>query len=42
MAENLSAIHPELINTAKMVPNFRYTRRTLPLIRLFVGYDNLR
>ena len=35
MAENLSSIHPELINIAKAVPSFRYTRRTLPLIRLF-------
>ena len=35
MAENLSSIHPELINSAKMVPSFRYTRGSLPLIRLF-------
>jgi len=35
MAENLSSIHPELINIAKMMPNFRYTRGSLSLIRLF-------
>ena len=35
MTENLSSIHPELIKIAKMVPNFRYTRASLPLIRLF-------
>ena len=35
LAENLSSIHPELINSAKMVPSFRYTRGSLPLIRLF-------
>ena len=34
MAEDFSSIHPELINIAKLVPSFRYTRRTLPLIRL--------
>jgi acetyl esterase/lipase len=34
MTDNLSSIHPELINTAKMMPNIRYTRASLPLIRL--------
>ena len=35
MTENLSSIHPELISIAKMMPDFRYTRASLPLIRLF-------
>jgi acetyl esterase/lipase len=32
-----SAIHPELVSTAKMVPGFRYTPRSLALIRLLFG-----
>jgi hypothetical protein len=34
MTEDLSSIHPELFNVAKKIPSFRYTRRSLPLIRL--------
>ena len=34
MTEDLSIIHPELFNVAKKIPSFRYTRRSLPLIRL--------
>lgn len=35
MTEYLSSINSELINVAKMIPSFRYTSRSLPLIRLF-------
>ncbi len=34
MTENICSIHPELINVAKKIPSFRYTRRSLPLIRM--------
>lgn len=37
MPVDFSLIHPELVGTAKMVPSFRYTRRTLPIIRFFFG-----
>lgn len=35
MTENPASIHPELINTAKRIPNLRYTRGSLRLVRLF-------